>query len=79
MITNERQYKITRSKARDLAAALSDLKATSGSPPEVHPRLMRAQRDAIKSQLQDLQDELADYERLKRTGASGISLDSFDE
>ena len=79
MITNERQYKITRSKARDLTAVLSGLSAPSRPPPEVHPRLMRAKREAIESQLRDLQDELTDYERLKRTGASGIAFDSFDE
>ncbi len=79
MITNERQYKITRSKARNLAAALSALSTVTTPRPEVHPRLMRAQREAIESQLQDLEHELNDYECLKRAGPSGFTLDSFEE
>ena len=79
MITNERQYRITRSKARGLAAALSDLNAASSPQPKVHKRLLRAQREALESQMQDLESELADYERLKCAGPTGITLHSFDE
>ena len=79
MITNERQFKITRSKARDLAAALSGLNAGANQQPDVHPRLVRAQREALESQLQDLESELVEYENLKRTGPTGVTLDSFDE
>ena len=79
MITNERQFRITRSKARDLAAALSGLNAGASRQPDVHPRLVQAQREALESQLRDLESELAEYESLKRTGTTGIALDSFEE
>ena len=79
MITNERQFKITRSKARDLAAALSGLNAGANQQPEVHPRLTQAQREALESQLRDLDRELAEYESLKRTDPTSITLESFDE
>lgn len=79
MITNERQFKITRSKARDLAAALSGLNAGANQQPKVHPRLVQAQREALESQLRDLDRELAEYESLKRTGPTCITLESFDE
>lgn len=79
MITNERQYKITRRKARDLAVALGRLSTSSPPSQEVHPRLVRANREALESLLGDLEDELAEYQQLKRAGASGVTLGSFDE
>jgi len=78
MITNERQYKITRSEADRFRKAITDL---TGSParPDVHPRLIQAEREAMESQLADLQAELAEYDRLKSADLSVISINSFDE
>lgn len=78
MITNERQYKITRSEADRFRKAITDL---SGAPAraDVHPRLIEAEREAMESQLADLQAELAEYDRLKSADLSVISIDSFDE
>jgi len=78
MITNERQYKITRSEADRFRKAISDL--TDGpSRADVHPRLLQAEREAMESQLADLQAELAEYDRLKSADLSVISINSFDE
>jgi transcriptional regulator with XRE-family HTH domain/Zn-dependent peptidase ImmA (M78 family) len=78
MITNERQYKITRSEADRFRKAISAL--TEGPPrADVHPRLLRAEREAMESQLADLQAELAEYDRLKSADLSIISINSFDE
>jgi transcriptional regulator with XRE-family HTH domain/Zn-dependent peptidase ImmA (M78 family) len=78
MITNERQYKITRSEADRFRKAISAL--TEGPPRvDVHPRLLRAEREALESQLADLQAELAEYDRLKSADLSIISINSFDE
>lgn len=77
MITNERQYKITRSEADRFRKAIGEL--TKG--PEranIHPRLLQAEREAMESQLDDLQAELREYDRLKSTDLSVISINSFD-
>lgn len=78
MITNERQYKITRSEADRFRKAITEL--TQGPMrADVHPRLLQAEREAMESQLADLQAELAEYDRLKSADLSMISINSFDE
>jgi transcriptional regulator with XRE-family HTH domain/Zn-dependent peptidase ImmA (M78 family) len=78
MITNKRQYKITRSAADKFRKALNDL-AASPVRSDVHPRLLRAEREAMESQLADLQAELTEYDRLTSADLSMISINSFDE
>lgn len=78
MITNERQYKITRSEADRFRKAIGAF--TDGETREnVHPRLLQAEREAMESQLADLQAELLEYDRLKSADLSIISINSFDE
>jgi transcriptional regulator with XRE-family HTH domain/Zn-dependent peptidase ImmA (M78 family) len=79
MITNERQYKITRSEADRFRKAISQLTSRQVTPTDVHPRLLQAEREAMESQLADLQAELAEYERLKSADLSVITINSFDE
>ena len=59
MITNERQYLITQAKAakfRELLAA---------APAEgLHPKAQKAMRDGARSQLSELEEQLAEYEAL---------------
>ena len=77
MITNERQYRITRAKLRRFQRALADFGKT---PREgVHPLLVKAERDALISQLEDLRAEIAEYDHLKSADVSVISISSFDE
>ncbi len=78
MITNERQYKITRNEADRFRKAINEL-SVERAPLDVHPRLLQAQREAMESQLVDLQAELAEYDRLKSADLSVISIGSFDE
>lgn len=78
MIANKRQYRITRNEANRFRKAISEF--TEGpARVDVHPRLLQAEREAMESQLADLQAELAEYERLKTAGLSVISINSFDE
>ncbi|MBI1777196.1 MAG: helix-turn-helix transcriptional regulator [Proteobacteria bacterium] len=79
MITNERQYKITRAEADNFRRALADLAAEGGAREGVHPRLIQAEREALESQLEDLRAELSEYERLKAADMAVISINSFDE
>ena len=77
MITNERQYGITRTRALHFQRTLA--KFDDSSREGVHPSLVKAERDALVSQLADLRDEIDEYERLKSADVSVISIASFDE
>lgn len=79
MITNERQYRITRSEVDRFRRAIAAMAADPAPRQGVHPRLIQAEREAMESQLADLQAELAEYDRLKSTDLSVISIGSFDE
>jgi transcriptional regulator with XRE-family HTH domain/Zn-dependent peptidase ImmA (M78 family) len=78
MITNERQYKITRSEVDRFRKAISDF-AKAPERADVHPRLLQAEREAMESQLAVLQAEIAEYDRLKSADLSVISINTFDE
>jgi transcriptional regulator with XRE-family HTH domain len=77
MITNERQYKITRKAAKRFERALAEF--DTGPREGVHPILIKAEHDALASQLEELQAEILEYERLKAADLSIISIASFDE
>ena len=79
MITNERQYRITRKKAADFARAIEEFDVASSERTNVHPRLLRAELDAMRSQLADLHEELEEYEHLKSADPSAIPVGSFEE
>lgn len=79
VITNERQYKITRKRAAGFAHAIEQFDAGSDECSDVHPRLLRAELEGMKSQLADLRQELEEYEQLKSADLSAISVASFDE
>ncbi len=68
MIKNERQYRITRAQAAKLEAALESFTAQSAGDKKTHPRLLKAQADALRSQLESLSAELREYEEVKAGG-----------
>lgn len=72
MIANERQYGITRKRAVSLARAIEQFDTNSQERTDVHPRLVRAELEALKSQLADLRVELGEYEGLKSADRSAI-------
>lgn len=65
MIKNERQYRITRAQAARFEAALATASSQSADARAAHPRLLKAQADALRSQLESLTRELSEYEGLK--------------
>ena len=79
MITNERQYRITRNKVKSFERALAEFDANAAQRAEVHPRLVQAEREAMEAQLASLREELEEYERLKSVGVSAIAVTSIDE
>ena len=65
MIKNERQYRIAKAQAAKFEEALSTFVADSDNDRTTHPRLIKAQKDAIQSQLESLRRELTEYEDLE--------------
>ncbi len=64
MITNERQYRITRARLQDFETALADIaaaKPTEGMAAE----LVQLQQEALASQHEELVTEVGEYERLR--------------
>lgn len=70
MIKNERQYRITRAQAARFQRAIQSV--TSARTPGIPATLKRAQVAAMRSQLQDLREELREYHAL-RSGRRTIS------
>ncbi len=65
MIKNERQYKITRAQANHFSQALRELEREVAEFSGVHPLLRKARKEALQSQLADLEDDLREYEALQ--------------
>jgi ribosome-binding protein aMBF1 (putative translation factor) len=77
MIKNERQYRITKAHAEKFEKAIQE---TTKSPQRVeHPVLRKAQLDALKSQLKDLQREIKEYETLRSGKRKVVTLGSLEE
>lgn len=78
MIKNEREYRITKAQAKKFEHALSELVA-SGGDSRLDPLLQKAEREAVQSQLEDLQEQISEYEALRSGKRTVISLDSLEE
>jgi transcriptional regulator with XRE-family HTH domain len=78
MIKNEREYRITKTQSEKFERALAQLSAVGGDA-RLHPRLQQAEREAVQSQLEELQEQMADYEALRSGKSAVISLDSLEE
>jgi ribosome-binding protein aMBF1 (putative translation factor) len=75
MIKNERQYRITHAQAERFAQALQSARERSG----VSPLLRKIEQDALRSQLDELREELQEYERLRSGRRRTIAVDSFED
>jgi HTH-type transcriptional regulator / antitoxin HipB len=62
MIQNERQYKITQTKLRDL---LLDRATIDLPDSDLHPRLILARKNSLNILIGELEQEIAEYDRLK--------------
>ncbi len=78
MIKNQRQHKITQAQAEKFRATLKELAAAT-RPRNVHPTLWEAQQAGIRSQLQDLERELREYEALKAGKRKVLEMESIEE
>jgi ribosome-binding protein aMBF1 (putative translation factor) len=77
MIKNDRQYNITKTQAEKFAKALRSV-SKGTSVQDIHPALAKAQREAIKSQYEELQQELKEYEDLKSGKRKILRINSFE-
>jgi ribosome-binding protein aMBF1 (putative translation factor) len=76
MIANERQYRIAKAAAERFEEALAKGKE---HPSDLDPRLQRAMREGIKSQLEELREQLAEYEALRTGRVAMLELHSLKE
>lgn len=79
MIKNERQYRITKAQADRFSEALRSLETDAAHQSELHPRLLSIQKDALQSQLSELQAEIREYEVLKAGNFAFEQLKSISE
>ena len=75
MIANERQLRITKAALREFEEALARLDTVEAHRP---PEMRRVMREAIESQLQELREQLAEYDALQSGKVSVLELDSLD-
>jgi len=75
MISNERQYRITKAQADKFSRALVEATKPSG----IDPLLRKLERDALRSQLDDLEREMREYEMLRSGEENVLKLDSIAE
>lgn len=75
MIKNERQYRITKAQADKFEAAIDALSKDTAKD----PLLAQLERDAMQSQLQELSEQLQEYDELRSGQRHVIEVRSFDE
>lgn len=75
MIKNERQYLRTKMQRDRFARALAEAEARRLGD----PLLAKLEADALRSQLDELEQQLAEYESLRSGGCDVIKADSLEE
>ena len=76
MIANERQYRITKTAMREFAEALDRLETVEAHRP---PEVRRVMREAIESQLEELREQVTEYEALRSGRVQVLELNSLAE
>jgi hypothetical protein len=65
MILNEPQYITTKAKIHEFGKAIANLESDKDSPDPNQNLRKQVHLDALNSQLEELQEEIAEYEALK--------------
>ena len=76
MIKNERQYLITKAQVRKFKEAIE---AFESNTPKAQPRLVKAQRDALESQLAELDAQLKEYAKLRSGKLRKLKTSTFQD
>ena len=72
MITNQRQYLVAQSQAERFRQALAAPDAQG-----LHPKAARAMRAGLRSQLDDIEAELAEYDALSQGQVTELEAESI--
>jgi len=79
MIRNERQYRITKTKLNEFQLALVELKKLP-EPTEINDKLdYQLDLDTLSSQIEEFEEEIAEYESLQQGTVEQLILESFDQ
>jgi DNA-binding Xre family transcriptional regulator len=78
MITNERQYKISKTELNKFEDAIASANAAAPAD-DVHPDMHRAMRAGLVSQAEELRQEIARYEKLKSGQVKTRRLDRIGD
>jgi ribosome-binding protein aMBF1 (putative translation factor) len=79
MIFNERQYLTTKAKINEFIQAIEKIESAEELS-DVNQKLrQQVHLDALNSQLEELQAELAEYEALKSGKIESVTINSFEE
>lgn len=79
MITNERQYKITKVQVERFKDALSQFDEIDLARQGVDPMIIAAQRSSLEQQLLDLKGDLSRYEKLRSGEVRRLSVARISE
>lgn len=66
MIKNEVQYRLTKTSAEGFEKRLNWLRANPEERAHLDPMLAKAEEDALESMIEELREELQEYERIKQ-------------
>ncbi|NPV69882.1 MAG: helix-turn-helix transcriptional regulator [Firmicutes bacterium] len=77
MINNERQYRITRAQAGKVEEALTNW--VRQPPADLDPLLRKSYEDALRSQLEDLREEMRQYEALRLQEPRLLGLEELED
>ena len=78
MIKNEKKYRVTKAQVRRFQEALAEL-AGQKRPSNISPRLWEAQRQAARSQMEELREQVEAYERLNTGGSKEVVLEAVED
>jgi transcriptional regulator with XRE-family HTH domain len=78
MITNERQYRITKAELRKFEKALSAQEDRDPSP-DVDPQVHAAMGDALESEVLELRRQLHEYEKLREGEVASRTVHSLQD
>lgn len=79
MITNERQYRISKRKLRDLKVAIAQFDSKASAKAVGSEVLSAAELEALRSEADVLLSEISEYEKLKSGGVSKFEAESLGE
>lgn len=78
MIKNERQFRITKAQADNFRRTIAAIEARADADKR-DPILRKAELDALRSQLSDLEEEITEYEQLRSGQSGAVRVESFED